>query len=138
MKDRDMKSQKGFTLIEIMMVIAIIGILAVIAIPNYISYRNKSICLAAEADANYIAGALSDYFAIPTNKSFIGDSGPSIHFPGGATITLSGLNTGAVTPTGPDTFDIKVTDVSGRCPLSYRIYDSHWSWGAIGVYSKSF
>lgn len=34
-------NHSGFTLLELMIVIAIIGVLAVIAIPNFISYREK-------------------------------------------------------------------------------------------------
>ena len=47
-------NNKGFTLIELMIVIAIIGILAAIAIPNFISYRDKTYCSAAETDSDRI------------------------------------------------------------------------------------
>ncbi|MCI5118325.1 MAG: prepilin-type N-terminal cleavage/methylation domain-containing protein [Candidatus Electrothrix sp. LOE1_4_5] len=68
-KQRILVGEKGFTLIELMIVIAIIGILAAVAIPNFISYRDKAFCSAAENDARSIAATLADYFAVPSRTS---------------------------------------------------------------------
>ncbi len=109
---RSLKNQKGFTLIELMIVIAIIGILAAIAIPNFISYRNKSFCSGVESDANNIAAAIANYFAIPSNTS-ISDANV------GVATNLSNMNTWTVNAADIDAITITVTDASGRCPTDY-------------------
>ncbi|MEA2059526.1 MAG: prepilin-type N-terminal cleavage/methylation domain-containing protein [Thermodesulfobacteriota bacterium] len=58
-----LNNKKGFTLIELMIVVAIIGILAAIAIPNFLSYQ----CKAKQSEAKAALGSMKTqqvaYFA---------------------------------------------------------------------------
>jgi type IV pilus assembly protein PilA len=62
-KIRRKLNKKGFTLIELMIVIAIIGILAAIAIPQFAAYRQKSYNSAGQSDLRNVKTNLEAFYA---------------------------------------------------------------------------
>lgn len=68
MKIRKMMGKGGFTLVEIMIVVAIIGLLAAIAIPNFMKAREKAQTNACIANLRQMDGAIT-LWALDANKA---------------------------------------------------------------------
>lgn len=93
-----MLNQKGFTLIELMIVVVIIGILAAIAIPNFISMQDRAKEASVKSNMHTIQLAFED-FAVQSDGVYP-DDGTSTT-PGGQTV--QDLCPDGVYPTNPFT-----------------------------------
>ena len=87
-----LNKREGFTLIELMIVIAIIGILAAIAIPQFSAYRTRSYNSAAQSDLRNSATAQEAYYV--DHQTYTSISNLSSYGAGTSTnVTMDGIGT---------------------------------------------
>ncbi len=93
------KGERGFTLVELLIVVAIIGILAAIAIPQFAAYRTRS----------YNAAATSDLRNVRTSEeSFYADNSSYAQSPAAVTVAVPFTFDGAIIGTFSPSKNVKM------------------------------
>jgi len=118
------KNNRGFTLVELMIVIAIIGILASVAYPSYTSYVKKANRADAIDSLLSLSGRMEEYYM--NNDTYAGATVASA-------TSSDGLYTLAITSATAFAYTLTATPVGADAECTTLTYNSLGQKGATGT-----
>lgn len=123
-----MKRQQGFTLIELMIVVAIVGILAAIAVPAYQDYMTRSKISEVILRLDEVKTAVSDYYAyyqtFGSTASVKFNTGATGDYVNGVDCGSSGSNCGQIIATSSNNPKLP-SDAQGRTVMLSAVSTSN-------------